>query len=232
MLRVGTVLSALLMVFLVVPAPPVGAQEAATVPTTLYPMVLDNLTPPVAGRPNEVDVVLASGDTRLPGRQVTLWVKEYGASTFSAVGHATTDVDGLATTSLTLIHSATVHWTFDGDGAAYDPTTSPDYLVQIAPRVGIRVNDRTLRRGQRLVVRGHTFPAKAGCAVKLWRGELRPLVPGPKPVRLAVSTVRADGSYRLVRRFHRTGRVRVAVTVSSCAGNARGLSSYVGIRLR
>jgi hypothetical protein len=95
-----------------------------------------------------------------------------------------------------------------------------------------RANDRTLARGQRLVVRGKTFPAKPGCRVSLWRGELRPLVLGPKPVRLDRSRVRADGRYRLVHRFHGAGKVRVVVKVSACKRNGSGLSKYLAIRIR
>jgi hypothetical protein len=68
--------------------------------------------------------------------------------------------------------------------------------------------------------------------VKLWRGELRPLVQGPKPQRLATSIVRSDGTYRLAHRFRKKARMRVAVTVGACAGNDRGLSRYVRIRIR
>ena len=111
-------------------------------------------------------------------------------------------------------------------------TDIPRSVLPALVNLGLRVKDRTLRKGQRMVVRGRTFPAKPGCVVKLWRGERRPLVTGPKPVRLAKGKVRRDGSYRLVHRFHRSARMRVAVTVASCAGNDRGLSSYRTIRVR
>jgi hypothetical protein len=215
----------------------VGASLAGLTParaadsTTIYTLQIGDLSPRLAGQPTDFAAVLATGTTPLAGEPLTLWLKPYGASAFSVAGHATTDADGYAVAWSTLASNAAVKWTFDGDGA-YPASESAPYVVQISPRVTRHVNDRTLRRGQRLVVRGRSIPAKPGCTVKLWRGELRPLVQGPKPVRLAVSTVRADGSYRLVHRFHRKMRMRIAVTVSACAGNARGLSSYVGIRVR
>lgn len=208
----------------------VGPARAAD-PTTIYTLQVGDLGQRLAGRPTDFTAVLAAGTTPLAGEQLTLWLKPYGASSFSVAGHATTDATGYAVAWATLATNAEVQWTFAGD-ASHLASVSTPYVVQISPRVTRHVNDRTLRRGQRLVVRGRSIPAKPGCAVKLWRGELRPLVTGPKPVRLAVSTVRADGSYRLVHRFHRATRMRIAVTVSPCAGNARGLSSYVTIRVR
>jgi hypothetical protein len=55
---------------------------------------------------------------------------------------------------------------------------------------------------------------------------------GPRPVRLARTTVRSDGSYRLVRRFHKKARMRVVVKVASCAGNEAGYSPYLRLRVR
>ena len=224
--RLAVVLVALAVLWLA----PVPAASAATV-TALYPVQVDDLSPRIAGTTTDVSVRLMTDQDVVPGQQVTLEVRPYGASAFTPAGTATTDATGLATVWLPLDHTATVRWTFAG-GDGYDGTASAAYPVLIAPRVGIRVNDRTLRRGQRLVVRGRTFPVKAGCTVKLWRGELRPLVLGPRPVRLEVSKVRSDGRYRLVHRFHRHTRMRIAVTVSRCAGNDRGLSRYVRIRVR
>ena len=210
---------------------PLPAAHAA-VATALYPVQTDDLSPRVAGRATEVSVHLFTDQAGLPGQKVTLKVRPYGASGFSVVGTATTDATGLASVWLRLDHNATVQWTFAGDDPTYAGSTSTPYTLLISPRVDLRVKDRTLHRGQRLVARGRTFPANAGCTVKLWRGELRPLVQGPKPVRLAVSRVRSDGSYRLAHRFHKVARTRIAVTVAPCAGNDRGLSSYVRIRVR
>jgi hypothetical protein len=210
----------------VLPAP---AASAATA-TGLYPVVLDDLSPHVAGRPVEVSAVLLADDAPLVGQVLTVSVMSYGSTTFVPVGTATTGFDGIATTRLTLDRSAAVRWSFESDGS-YD-ASSTEFQVPVGPRVDLRANHRSLHRGQRLVVRGRTFPAKPGCTVRLWRGELRPLVQGPKPVRLAVSKVRADGRFRLVHRFHARGRMRVAVTVGACAGNDRGLSSYLRVRVR
>jgi hypothetical protein len=227
--RMAAVLALVLASLLAVPVLPADAGPADS--TAIYVTVVEALSPPVAGRPTDFMATLASGDTVLPGKELTLWLKPYGSTTFSQAGQATTDASGSVAVWATLQRNAVVEWRFAG-ADTYAASTSTPYVVQISPRVTIRVNDRTLRRGQRFVVRGRSFPAKPGCVAKLWRGELRPLVEGPAPVRLATATVRADGSYRLVHRFKKKRRMRVAVTISACSGNARGLSSYVGIRVR
>jgi hypothetical protein len=212
----------------VLPAP---AASAATA-TALYRYGVADLGAQVAGRSTGVSAVLLSGpdDAPMIGRQLSVSVKQFGSTVFTPVGDATTGAEGVATTSLVLDRSAIVRWDFAGDDS-YAPSTT-EYLVPVSSRVDLRANHRSLHRGQRLVVRGRTFPVKPGCTVRLWRGELRPLVQGPEPVRLAVARVRADGRFRLVHRFHARGRMRVAVTVGACAGNDRGLSSYLRVRVR
>lgn len=221
------VLALLLAVGLVVPA---GASDAAstTSSTTIYAALVGD--PAMAGRPTDLTAILGDGTDPVAGQTLTLSVRPWGAPSFVEVGHAVTDAGGSATVWVMLDHNATVRWTFSG--SADLAASSLAYVVPIAPRVSRQVNDRTLRRGQRLVVQGRTFPGKAGCTVKLWRGELRPLIAGPRPVRLAAGKVRTDGSYRLAHRFHRTASLRLAVTVSACAGNARGLSAPVRVRVR
>jgi len=227
MRRIVTVLATFGMLWLM-PVPAASAETA----TGLYRYGLDDLAAHVAGRPIEVSAVLLSGadDAPVLGRSLTVWVRRAGSTTYISAGTATTGPEGVATTQITVDRNSFVLWEFAGD-VTYAPSTT-EYLVPVSPRVDLRVKDRTLRRGQRLVARGRTFPAKAGCRVKLWRGELRPLVQGPKPQRLATSTVRSDGTYRLTHRFGKKARMRVAVTVGACAGNDRGLSPYVRIRIR
>jgi len=227
MRRIVTVLATFGMLWLI----PVPAASAATA-TALYPALFDDLSTHVAGQPVDVSAVLLSGadDAPVLGRLLTVSVRQAGAATFTPVGSATTGPEGVATTRVVLARNAIIKWDFAGD-VTYAPSTT-EYLVPVGPRVDLRVNHRKLHRGQRLVARGRTFPVKAGCKVKLWRGELRPLVQGPKPQRLATSIVRSDGTYRLAHRFRKKARMRVAVTVDACAGNDRGLSRYVRIRIR
>jgi hypothetical protein len=210
---------------------PVAPAGAATTTTRLYPGPRVSDLAPVVPGPVQVTAVLFAGDDPAPGQTLTLRIRTYGATTFADAGHAVTGADGVASLTVRLDRSATAQWTYAGD-ADLGPSSSMAYPVEVSPRVGIRVGDRTLHKGQRLVVRGRTIPAKAGCTVRLWRGELRPLVLGPKPVRLDKARVRSDGTYKLVHRFHHKARMKVAVTVAPCDGNARGLSSYRKIWVR
>jgi hypothetical protein len=227
MRRVATVVSLVMASWLGVPVLPAEAAPA----TAIYPTVFDGLSPRLAGRPTDLSATLVSDAPTPSGQVLTLWLKQYGASAYVPAGEATTDASGHATIYVTLQRSAAVQWRFAGT-ADYAPSASTPYVVGISPRVTMRVNDRTLRRGQRFVATGRSYPAKPGCTVKLWRGELRPLVLGPAPVRLEVARVRADGSYRMVHRFKRRARMHITVTISACSGNARGLSPYVAIRVR
>lgn len=212
-------------------SPALPAVGAGADPTEVFPIIVDDLSGPVAGKPAEFAATLVDSGTPAPGEVLSLWLQPSGSADFTEVGQATTDSNGMVSLSTVLDRNAMVQWRFEGSSARAASSSTP-YVVQIAPALTRRANDRTLRRGQRLVVRGHSFPAKPGCAVELWRGELRPLMVGPKPVRLARSTVHADGSYRLVRRFHQKLKARIVVLIPACGDNGRGLSSYLGLSVR
>jgi hypothetical protein len=221
----------LVVLVMVFAAPALPATGAGAGTTDLFPLVLDDLGSHLAGQPTEFVATLVDAEKPVPHAMLTLWLQPAGSSSFVQVGQAATDDNGTATVQAVLDRNAVVQWSFGGS-LEHGPSTSAPYVVQIAPVITRHANDRTLRRGQRLVVRGATSPAKPGCAVELWRGELRPLAVGPKPVRLARATVRADGSYRLVHRFHHRLRARIAVVVPACADNGAGLSTYLGLRVR
>jgi hypothetical protein len=225
------VLSALcLLLGLGLVAPPAMAAPAGA-PATIYVSMVSDLSPRLAGRSSDFTAVLGSGGTPVPNETLTLWLRPEGTADFVAAGQGLTDGSGRVTVWATLERNAVAHWTLE-PSASYDAGPTPDFGVEIAPRVTARAHDRTLRRGQRLVVTGRTFPAKAGCPVALWKGQRRPLTVGPAPVRLARASVRPDGSYRLVRRFHKVATMHVSVTVSPCAGNGRGVSPAITIRVR
>ena len=127
-----------------------------------------------------------------------------------------------------LTRSSVTRWVFTGD-AQYGPSQTPDSFEAGATRVGARLSDRTRSAGQRLVVRGRTFPAKPGHAVSLWTGQIPTQgygPPQPPATWLARATVRADGSYRLVKRFRVPGKAKLFVRVSGGDGNVAGFSRY------
>lgn len=229
MARALRVLIVALVVLCVSPAAP--ATSASATATDVFPIIVDDLGTHVAGEPTEFTAMLVDQNTPVPQALLSLWLQPAGSSDWVPAGSAATDDSGAASVVAVLDRNAAVQWRF-GNASDQTPIVSTPYVVQIAPRITRHVNDRTLRRGQRLVVRGTTYPVKAGCAVELWRGELRPLVTGPKPVRLGRATVRSDGAYRLVHRFRHRLHAHLSVVVPACADNGRGLSSPVGVRVR
>ncbi len=74
--------------------------------------------------------------------------------------------------------------------AKASPTlTSPDVIVSVRPKVGLRLSDRTPRVGQRVRFHGSVLPAHDGKAVKLqrrtrsgWKTIARPLLKPAKPL--------------------------------------------------
>jgi hypothetical protein len=225
------VLKALCLVVVASLAAPLPAASALA-QSEFRIVVVDDLVAPVADQPITFDTMLLTTDNApISPASVSLEIRPYGTSVFTTAATTSTDASGHAAVTLRLSRTTAYRWTFSGDND-FTGTSSEPVVQSVAPRVTARAHDRTLRRGQRLVVRGRTFPVKAGCRVTLWRGELRPLILGPKPVRLARATVRADGSYRLVHRFHKKARMRVVVKVASCAGNSAGLSPHLRVRVR
>jgi hypothetical protein len=207
------------------PAASAGAQSEFRI------VVIDDLAAPVAGRPVTFDTTLLTTDgSPISAAPVTLELQPYGSATATPVP-TTTDASGHAVVTVSLSRTTSYRWTFSGNDD-FAAASSPTLVRGIAPRVTARSHDRTLRRGQRFVVRGWTHPVKAGCTVVLLRGRVRPLTVGPRPVRLARTTIRHDGSYRLVRRFHKPARMRVVVKVASCAGNDAGFSPDLRVRVR
>lgn len=215
------------------PAPAATGAPAVATGTAISVTFIDDLSPRLAGRPTYFPATLLDDQGHpVPGQTLTLWTQPAGSAGFTQAAQGTTDASGRVILWATLENNAVVEWRYDGDAVTYLPSTPVDLGVEISPRVSARAHDRTLRPGQRLIVTGRTFPAKGGCRVRLWNGVPRLLSSGPTPRLLARSVARADGSYRLVRRMHKAARMHVAVTVGSCAGNARGISHAIAIRVR
>jgi hypothetical protein len=203
-----------------------AASATAPAPTELSWQISVDGPPPVAGTSVEFTAHLTSGGGPVSGEPAQLWVRPVGQSAFTLVAERTTDADGTVHGATLLARNSYTRWTFRGD-STYAASQSADMFQRVATRVGARVNDRSLAIGQRLVVRGRTFPAKPGHAVTLWFGsEPVPLLAGPRPKLLARAAVRADGSYRLATRFSTPGKRRLFVRVSGGGGNVTGYSHY------
>jgi hypothetical protein len=225
------VLKALCLLVVACLAAPLPAASAAPAQSFFAIVLVDDLVTPVAGQPVAFDTTLMAADAPVGDAAVSLEIRPYGAAAFSTAATVTTDASGHAGVRLVLTRTTAYRWTFSGDAAA-EPAASSTLVQPIAPKVTAHARDRSLHRGQRLIVRGSTRPVKAGCTVVLLRGRVRPLTVGPRPVRLARTTVRANGNYRLVHRFHTRARTRVVVKVASCAGNDVGYSRSLRVRVR
>jgi hypothetical protein len=209
----------------------VPAQAAPAATEIQYAIVLDGM-PPVAGQAVDFDAVLVSGQAPVPGATLTLTARTFGETKFEPVASALTDAYGRAQVHVRFWRSTVIQWRYAGDGA-HDPATAGAFTEQVAPQVSARAVDRTLRTGQRLVIRGRTVPAKPGQRVTLYRGAIpAPLVEQPAPVRLATAYVRADGTYRITRTFSGTGARQLFIGIARGGGNAPGYSNYVHIRVR
>jgi len=207
---------------------PSAVGAPSTTPTSLVTVVIADAPPIRAGtQAGALGVLMASG-TGVAGRAVHLQMRPYGATTFTTVGTDVSDSSGnLDLVTPVLLHNSRFRWVFDGD-ATYAPSVSSVWFAPVSTRVGIRVSDRTPHTGQRVILRGRTYPAKPGIVVSAWRGTkpVQGFGPTTRHTLLVKGRVRADGTYRLVLRFPTTGKRRLYVRVASGAGNVAGFSAY------
>jgi hypothetical protein len=204
------------------------ASAADPAPTNFYSLLVLDGPPPVAGDKVWFSATLSSGVDPVVGRTVQLWVRAAGQREFTAAASAVTGARGDVEASIVLTRNSVTRWVFAGD-AQYGASQTSDLGQRVETRVGAKASARSLSVGQRLVVRGRTFPRKPGHTVSLWSGA-RPQrafgPPSPPATWLAKATVRADGSYRLVKRFGTPGKRRLFVRVSRGDGNLAGFSRY------
>ena len=98
--------------------------------------------------------------------------------------------------------------------------------VKVATRIGLKVADATIGRGQRVVASGRTRPAKRGATVVLWYS--RPT----GRVRLASTSVRRDATYRISKAMGTRGSYALYVTVEAARGNLAGVSAIRSLTVR
>jgi len=210
-------------------APAATAQKPKAPPTPVTPPAGPSIT--LDAKPS---IIIFSGVTTLSGRlggpkagSVGLRLfrdttRPYGDSYRFAGKTATTDRNGrysfavkpLVNTSYRVVASTT------------PPVTSPARLVLVRIKVGIRVSDRTPRRGSLVRFYGSVFPAHDGRTVSIQRrtrsGSFRTVV----RTRLRdAGTTKSTYSRRL--RIYRDGVYRVKVAADG--DHANGLSSLKSI---
>jgi hypothetical protein len=218
----------LAVVLMMAPAAPAVARSTDPASTSILISVATDVAPwPVGSSPTELATIY-SGGSAFAGASVDLQMRPYGSTTFTTVATATSRSDGALFAKLPpLVHNASYRWQFAGD-PSHLASTSDTGVERVSVRVTRHVSDRTPRVGQRVVVRGRTYPTKPGHAVSLWRGTkpFQGFGPATHHVRLVKGVVHADGTYRLVVRFASAGRVRIYVKVRGGDGNVAGFSKY------
>lgn len=150
------------------------------------------------------------------GKPLELWRRPYGGS-WQLLDTILTNGTNTVSRTVTPVHNTLYKWHFDGNSqqAASDSVL---LTVKVRYKVTLRLDDSSLRVGQRLVARGVVRPIKAGVTATLWRITL-----GDR-VKLATGTIRIDGSYRITYVFRRHGPKYLVVTVPASTGNLKGTS--------
>jgi hypothetical protein len=212
---------------------PAVAVSSTLEPTSVSAGVIAGGSPTPAGQAGSVFGYLRASSGPLAGTHVRLLMRPYGSTTFSDVATAVSGPDGRFVLSTPpLWQNTSFQWVYDGD-ATHAASSSSVWEVPVSARASIRVADHTPAVHQRVVVRGRTFPSRAGRPVAVWTG-IRPCwcdgppypSDAPRPRKLAHGTVRADGSYRLVIRFSTSGAKRIYVLVGGGDGLVAGASRY------
>jgi len=144
--------------------------------------------------------------------------KPYGSSTWKRAGTVLAPQTTWALRkSVAPLKQASYRWHFLGTESGAE-SFSPITTVKVKTALNATVADRTLRRGQNLVVTGRTQPAKPGSSVTLWRKT------ASGSIALACSRVRSDGTYQVAYPVNRTGTRTVHTTIPAVSGNLAGRS--------
>lgn len=229
MRRILGVLLGPVLVGAVLAVPPAHAVVAES--SFEFGIVVGEGPAPTPGRQLTYGATLVSGSNPIPGVPVTLAAWPRGGTSFVPVGHGTTAADGTVSITVALRKTSVLRWEFGGT-VDYEPSKSAGFTQEIGRRVPARVADSTVRGRQRVVVTGSALPLRPGLRVTLWRGTVPSMVVGTAPTRIAVGTIRSDGTFRLTARFAHPGAKKLYVRVAPGDGNAAGYSRYLRIQVR
>jgi hypothetical protein len=184
------------------------------------PAVTITATPAVVrfGKP----VVIAGQVPGSPGVKVELEQTPFPfTSPFATLAEGTTDT--AANYSFQVLPA--VNTRYHVSAKSSPPADSPDVTVLVKPKVGLRLGDRTPRRGQRVRFKGSVLPAHDGQAVRIqrktskgWKTIARPVL---KPTTPVGTTARSK--YRKRIRIRRSGAYRT-VFVPTDGDHVRGKS--------
>jgi hypothetical protein len=152
-------------------------------------------------------VVISGHLTSSPnaGQQITLQQNPFPFTGFSRVANATTDAAG----NYAFTVKPTVITRYRTVGKGKNAPTSPEQLVNVRLRVGLRVGDTTPARGKRVRFSGTVLPAKNGRAVAIQRRTSS----GWKTVATTTLVDAGNGASKYSRRvkIRRSGRYRAKV---------------------
>jgi hypothetical protein len=163
------------------------------------------------------------------GTQITLAQQLFPFTTpFSDLSKTT--ADGAGAFSFTATPGITTR--FRVEAKSSPPVTSAEVTVGVRVRVGLKVSDKTPRRGQRVRFSGLVTPAQDGTAVKVqrktrkgWKTRKTPVLATATPLE---GVARSKYSTRI--RVGSTGRYR-AVVVPTDGGYERGVSPRKRLRV-
>jgi hypothetical protein len=171
------------------------------------------------GDPVTLRTTMTGAGSPVAGGVVRLFHKPFGAASYTMLGQATTNANGVASLVAHPKKITSYQWRYDGDTQTYAAGQSPIRAVGVRAKVTLSVADPTLVPGQKLIVTGLVSPAKTGFVATLWRKT------ATGKVKLASTTmVRADGTYRISKVLTNRGTYKVFVTVPAAKGNLAGTS--------
>lgn len=155
------------------------------------------------------------------GSSVTLQARQPNGS-FSNVGTATTNGQGVASLVVRPVRTTTYRWSFAGSTST-EASVSAQVTVRVQPVLTATATKTRFARGGNLVVTGKVSPTLEGATVTLWRTS------GVGPVRLATAKVKADGTYRAIRRINEPGRYRVFTSIPAVGTYLPATSPTIGV---
>jgi hypothetical protein len=189
---------------------------------TLIPSVSTSTV--TAGRGVIVKVAArTAGGSPIVNHTVKLMAKTYPNPTYRLLTTRQTNAAGVALLTERPLAATTYKWVMDP--VDYAPATSQTRAVAVRTKLTANVKDRTLKKSQKLVVKGKTYKPRPGSKIQLRRKTSH----GSKLVQKV--TVAGDGTYRFKHTLP-TGKQHVYVHIGGGNGELAGNSPTVAIRVR
>jgi hypothetical protein len=153
--------------------------------------------------------------SNVSGRSVRVQADEYPLSSFSNAGNATTNATG----DWSLVVKPTANTRYRANVGKTDSSTVD---VTVRPTVGLKLSDRTPKRGQRVTFSGQVCPEHDTAAIALQRRSSTGWKTIASPVLADVPNATCS-SYSVKKRVRRNGayRARFLGDADHAAGNSR-----------